>query len=123
MLKTDAPSPVLDLEALITEHVRQCKARDRARQPKPWANEAARRTTLRNLGMFYKAELDDLSIAGRNRVYDRLCRAAVLEAQRSDIHHPNHFAYNLPRHRSLLAAREAERLAIDFMFEPMAGAA
>lgn len=105
-----ADKPRFRFLTLIDEAVAKIKERERARQPKPWLSLTARAHQLGRFGIFYKAEIENMSLAGRNRVLYKLERACAREAKMAD---EEHWSYNHIRHADLFYARNAERLAID----------
>lgn len=65
---------------------------------------------LFRLGIFWHQEIDDLSIAGRKHVIQRLDAALRAEYKRG---RELHWAYSLPRHRDMLATYRLEVAALE----------
>ena len=68
-----------------------------------------RHQRLFRLGIFWHQEIDDLSIAGRKQIIQRLVAALMQERKRGL---ECHWAYSLPRHRDMLAIYRDEVAAL-----------
>jgi len=65
---------------------------------------------LSKLGFLYRAEIEDASLGGRRRVVTRLGQALLVEYQRCQ---SGHWAYSLPRHRTLWQVYRNEVAELD----------
>lgn len=70
----------------------------------------ARRLELARLVPLWPAEIDDLSLRGRQRLVGTLERALLAERRRG---RAGHWAYDLSRHSALLAAWRRERAVLE----------
>jgi hypothetical protein len=89
-----------------------------ARAAAPSAGE--RRQELARLVPLWPAELDDLSVPGRQRIIGTLERALRAERRRG---RQGHWAYDLARHDALLAAWRREAAALEHLLRPAVRAA
>lgn len=88
--------------------------REPARQPSdaklPALSADERRRVLARLVPLWPAEIDDVSLQGRQHLVDVLRRALVSERRRG---RAGHWTYDLARHGALLAAWRRECAALD----------
>jgi hypothetical protein len=93
----------------------------RASSARPPALAAdARRLELARLVPLWPAEIDDLSVRGRQRLVGTLERALLAERRRG---RAGHWAYDLARHGALLAAWRRERATLEDLMRAEALAA